>query len=1111
MTVPSTNLDRSQSVTLANPTPPTNVAVTYQGTPPTPVGLAPAPTQPLADPGLFADPLNGAVATQWTGTDALPVVAELAGKAEADGTEVTTVVGNTTGHSVLGDYTETPNEDHPSSGGVLDPVILLTGTTVSEDAAVGTTVGSLSIANDYTGTPVYSLIDSAGGKFAVDGASIEVAGALDYETAPTHTITARVTGIDPPAPDKVFTILVLDATEIAGATWNPSDKSANLVLSSGNLTVTGSNGAFTVMGVRGTISKSTGKYYWEITIVEDTGFPTFFQIGVANAAVPITGGITGAGGLGVALVGDGAVTVSTDGTPVATLMAYDEGDVVGLAVDFDNWRMWWRVNGGNWNNSGTANPATNTEGVPLNSGSLVTFPTGVPYFPIIYQLQITADPPQQTIANFGATSYTNTPPAGFLNWGGGAVGMTKNIVTDYGAVADGEWATTTLNITAGTSVLSAASAIWAAGDVGKSIVVPTLPFSSAFHTTISAVGGGGTQVTLAANCPYTLTAYSAIVAWGTNNESAFQDFKDELQGGAVTLTIPAGTYLISSRNFGGLFDGIRNITVNATGATLCGELWQVQASAQYEGAGHSARTASVTAGAMFVMLLTPSQVSRFVVGDYTLMTGFDMQNLGYPTNHALHEYLRIVAIDSDSGSPTYGRITFLTPLKNSYLSTWPTYAATGMDWGGPATLYAMDPRFNHTCIVNGLTVAQFNQYGVSGLSLVFNDCTFEGVGQIGPHPTMARAVTFNNCTSPGSSLEVDKLVETFTLAGCSWSGMTLQSSSINEMILDNTDIAFTLNGTPRKTVIRNGSMIGTLAPGPTTYGYAHELNVSDSVISNFAAPTYHSSGHEIRSGDGSGDGIQSDFSIEDGIIRIPASMRFNMGASQWAITDGVAYLFDPNIGTLKAFTIINVTESAPGGDILVATNMTLDDWPSRTYSPTLGLWLLTHTAPVCTFTNATGCPEVVDLSNAVAAGLPLYSYSKRSYTGSVVASPYWQIYGRIKKIVVDVTKAHTGPAGSVVANLSLGNALINMATFVDTAWTPVIDLKTAGTRTFDATAGTYPVNWASTATGASDTLPGMSAALWAPGNYRMTMTDISAEASGTWPEFSVEVICDQGL
>ena len=121
MAAPTTNLDRTQSVTLANPTPPTNVPVNYQGTPPTPRGLAPAqaPAPDAVQLWLFADPLNGAVATQWSGTDALPVTAELAGKAEADGTEVTTTIGNSTGHSVLGGFSENPNPDHPSGGDLL--------------------------------------------------------------------------------------------------------------------------------------------------------------------------------------------------------------------------------------------------------------------------------------------------------------------------------------------------------------------------------------------------------------------------------------------------------------------------------------------------------------------------------------------------------------------------------------------------------------------------------------------------------------------------------------------------------------------------------------------------------------------------------------------------------------------------------------------------------------------------------------------------------------------------------------------------------------------------------------------------------------------------------
>ena len=124
MAAPTTNLDRTKSVTLANPTPPTNVPVYYQGTPPTIKGTTPhwvdepqwLPTTPR---GEFMDPFNGAVATQWTGTDALPVKTELAGKAEADGTEVTTVVGGTTGYSVLGAFTENPNTDHPSRLGVV--------------------------------------------------------------------------------------------------------------------------------------------------------------------------------------------------------------------------------------------------------------------------------------------------------------------------------------------------------------------------------------------------------------------------------------------------------------------------------------------------------------------------------------------------------------------------------------------------------------------------------------------------------------------------------------------------------------------------------------------------------------------------------------------------------------------------------------------------------------------------------------------------------------------------------------------------------------------------------------------------------------------------------
>jgi hypothetical protein len=131
MAAPTTNLDRSTTVTLANPTPPTNVAVDYQGTPPTPAGLVPVGAGVPAATGAFADPLEGT------------------GKAEADGTEVsvTTPGGRVTTTSTLGDYTEFPQRDHPSSsgetGGGGEAVELVTNGTFDDATGWGLTSGAV--------------------------------------------------------------------------------------------------------------------------------------------------------------------------------------------------------------------------------------------------------------------------------------------------------------------------------------------------------------------------------------------------------------------------------------------------------------------------------------------------------------------------------------------------------------------------------------------------------------------------------------------------------------------------------------------------------------------------------------------------------------------------------------------------------------------------------------------------------------------------------------------------------------------------------------------------------------------------------------------------------
>lgn len=88
--------------------------------------------------------------------------------------------------------------------------ITLSASTVAEDATVGTVVGAIV---GRTPGSTLSLTDSASGKFALNGTNIEVAGALDYETATSHNITVRETFLGAIQKDTIFAITVTDVAE----------------------------------------------------------------------------------------------------------------------------------------------------------------------------------------------------------------------------------------------------------------------------------------------------------------------------------------------------------------------------------------------------------------------------------------------------------------------------------------------------------------------------------------------------------------------------------------------------------------------------------------------------------------------------------------------------------------------------------------------------------------------------------------------------------------------------------------------------------------------------------------------------------------------------------
>jgi hypothetical protein len=175
----------------------------------------------------------------------------------------------------------------------------------------------------------------------------------------------------------------------------------NVTLSNGNLTATHSNTS-TNSGAVSTAMKGTGKRYFEATF---TTTPSAGDgIGILLSSGTFTDMISVGSNTSVQFAGSGGIIYSNGGSSGMSTGAIANGDKISAAIDLDNRRGWFRRNGGNWNGSGTANPATNTGGFTIQSGSFapaVGFTTG--------------GSGNSVTLNLGATAFTYTVPAGFTS------------------------------------------------------------------------------------------------------------------------------------------------------------------------------------------------------------------------------------------------------------------------------------------------------------------------------------------------------------------------------------------------------------------------------------------------------------------------------------------------------------------------------------------------------------------------------------------------------------------------------------------------------------------------------------------------------------------------
>ena len=115
------------------------------------------------------------------------------------------------------------------------------------------------------------------------------------------------------------------ATVANYAVANPLDKSTNVTVTNGNLTV---STAVTNAGIRGSMYVSSGKYYWEATCTTKTNYP---NLGIADAAWGLTNVGSTSGSYGYAT----DALKYNNGSSTAYGATYTTGDVIGVALDLD--------------------------------------------------------------------------------------------------------------------------------------------------------------------------------------------------------------------------------------------------------------------------------------------------------------------------------------------------------------------------------------------------------------------------------------------------------------------------------------------------------------------------------------------------------------------------------------------------------------------------------------------------------------------------------------------------------------------------------------------------------------------------------------------------------
>lgn len=182
--------------------------------------------------------------------------------------------------------------------------------------------------------------------------------------------------------------------------------------SNGDLTVLGASGyTLLLSGIAQTREgKRAGKWYVEFTCdavsgnVDGVGLVASYGVGLEFLGTTNTSAPNTDCGWGF-FTNSNVVHLRTTQTSVNNA-TWTASDVLGLAIDLDNAKLWFRINTGSWiGTTGTPDPETNTSGFDISNILISNFN--------VYPAVNLSGSAAQFSANFGDTSFTGSVPSGF--------------------------------------------------------------------------------------------------------------------------------------------------------------------------------------------------------------------------------------------------------------------------------------------------------------------------------------------------------------------------------------------------------------------------------------------------------------------------------------------------------------------------------------------------------------------------------------------------------------------------------------------------------------------------------------------------------------------------